>query len=180
MPSNSDYVAAGKELIELQIAALGSVASIATQSAERAFGLSIAVAKASAEDSIAAARKCLATTDSRSVWAVASTLANSNAERMATYNCQLLELRFAARAELAKLAHEQATTVQGKVSALIDDAARKAPAGAEALISLLKKSVAAAQAGFQGANGAAERAAASEASPVPSAARRRVRRAAQP
>ncbi|MFC6520679.1 hypothetical protein ACFQAT_13840 [Undibacterium arcticum] len=64
----------------------------------------------------------------------------------------------ATKAEFSKVADAQVAEVQSKISALVDDIAKNAPAGSENVMAMLKSSVANAHAGYEQMNSAAKQA----------------------
>lgn len=159
MFSNTDqYTSASKAFFESQIAAFGALTTIVTQGAEKVVALNMAAAKASTEDSMAAARELLAVKDPQTFFSLASALAKPNAEKIAAYNSHLTDILSSTKAEFAKVADEQVTEVHNKVSAFVDSIAKNAPAGSENVIALMKSSVANAHAGYEQVNNATKQA----------------------
>lgn len=159
MFSNTDqYTSASKAFFESQLAAFSALANIAVQGTEKITELNIAVAKASAADSAAAAKDLFSAKDPQAFFALATAYAKPNSEKFAAYNRQLSELVSSTKTEFTKVAEASVAEVQSKVNALVESITKNAPAGSENVIAILKSSVANANAGYEQANKAAKQA----------------------
>lgn len=159
MFSNTDqFTSAGKTFIESQIAAFGALTTIATQGTEKIVALNMAAAKASADDSVAAARELLAAKEPQAFFSLMSALSKPNTEKFTAYNTHLTEILSSTKAEFTKIAEEQIREAQNKISAFVDNIAKNAPAGSENVIALMRSSVANAHAGYEQVNNAAKQA----------------------
>ena len=159
MFSNTDqYTSATKAFFESQIAAFGALTAIATQGTEKIVALNMAAAKASADDSVAAARELLAAKEPQAFFSLVSAWAKPNTEKFTAYNSHLTDILSSTKAEFTKIAEEQISEAQNKISAFVDNIAKNAPAGSENVIALMRSSVANAHAGYEQVNNAAKQA----------------------
>ncbi|MFC3107328.1 TIGR01841 family phasin [Undibacterium arcticum] len=159
MFSNTEqYTSASKAFFESQLAALSALTSIAVHGTEKLVALNMEVAKASAADTAAAAKDLLAAKDPQAFFSLATAYTTPNAEKVAAYGRQLTDIVSATKAEFSKVADAQVAEVQSKISALVDDIAKNAPAGSENVMAMLKSSVANAHAGYEQMNSAAKQA----------------------
>ena len=110
----------GKELLEAQHAALQAATTVATEGAGRAFELSLALATASAQETLAAGGDFLAIRNPQALFAAACDLAKSNADRAAAYSAQLTELRFSTRAQFLDISQEYLKLTQSKLKAALE------------------------------------------------------------
>jgi len=159
MFSNTDqYTSATKAFFESQIAAFSALTTIATQGTEKIVALNMAAVKASADDSIAATRELLAAKEPQAFFSLVSALAKPNTEKFTAYNSHLTDILSSTKAEFTKIAEEQISEAQNKISAFVDNIAKNAPAGSENVIALMRSSVANAHAGYEQVNNAAKQA----------------------
>lgn len=159
MFSNSNqYVSANKEFFESQIAAFGALAAAVTQGAEKIVALNMATSKASVENSMAVAKELSEVKDPQAFFALASGLTKPSAEKITHYNSQLTDILSSTKAEIGKIAEEQISDAQSKISAFVENIAKNAPAGSENVIAFMKSSVANANAGYEQVNNATKQA----------------------
>lgn len=159
MFSNTDqFTSAGKAFFESQLAAFNALTTVAVQGTEKIVGLNMAVAKASIEDSMAAAKDLFAAKDPQAFFSLATAYAKPSAEKVADYNRHLTDIVSSTKAEFAKVTDAQVAEVQGKVSDLVDSITKNAPAGSENVIAMLKSSVASAHAGYEQVSNATKQA----------------------
>ena len=118
----------------------------------------MAVVKASADDSIVAAKDLLAAKDQQAFLSLAIEYAKPNAEKVAAYSRDLTDIVSTTKAEFSKAADAQAAEVQSNVADLVDAIAKNAPTGSEDAIAMLKSSVAKGNDGYEKMNSAAKRA----------------------
>lgn len=159
MFSNTDqYTSASKAFFDSQLAAFSALLTIAVQGTEKVVALNMAVAKASSEDSMAAAKDLFAVKDPQAFFSLATAYAKPNAEKAAAYSRELTNIASSTKAEFAKVAETQVAETQGKINALVDSIAKNAPAGSENVIAMMESSVANAHAGYEQASKATQQA----------------------
>jgi phasin family protein len=158
MFSNTDqYTSSGKAFFESQVAAFSALTAITLQGAEKIFALNMAVAKASAGDTAAAANDWLAAKDPQAFFSLATAYAKpTDAEKVTAYGNHLTDILSSTKAELTKVADAQVAEAQGMVSAFVDGITKNAPAGFENMSAMLKSSVSSANAGYEQINNAAK------------------------
>lgn len=156
---NTDhYATASKAFFESQLAAFSALATIAVQGTEKVVALNMAVAKASSEDSMAAAKDLFAVKDPQAFFSLATAFAKPCTEKAAAYSRELTNIVSSTKAEFAKVAEAQVAETQSKVNALVDSIAKNAPPGSENVIAMMKSSVANANAGYEQASKATKQA----------------------
>ena len=159
MFSNTDqYTSASKAFFESQLEAFNALTAITVQGTEKIVGLNMAVAKASVEDSMTAAKDLLAAKDPQAFFALATAYAKPSAEKVADYSRHLTDIVSSTKAELAKVTDAQVAEAQSKVNDLVDSITKNAPAGSENVIAMLKSSVASANAGYKQVSNATKQA----------------------
>jgi hypothetical protein len=101
----------------------------------------------------------LAVKDVQELFALQAGLVQPAADKAAAYGRQVYDIASAAQADLNKLLEAQFADAQQKMLALVEAAAKNAPAGSENAVALVKSAVAAANNAVQTAQKAAKQAA---------------------
>lgn len=140
---------ATKASIDAQIAAMNEFANKTLHSMAELVELNIATAKASLEHSSAAAQQILSAKDAQEVFALTSSQAQPNAEKALAYGRHVASIATRAQAEITKVTEARISETSRQVNKLIDDLSKAAPAGTENAVSLLKASVANANAAYE-------------------------------
>ncbi|MFC3111013.1 TIGR01841 family phasin [Undibacterium arcticum] len=146
---NDQFSNAAKANFESQLAAMTELTNKAFASVAQLVELNVSAAKASLEQSSAAAAQLLAAKDPQEFFALTSTQSQPNAENVLAYTRNLASIAAATRAEFAKAAEAQIVEATRKVTALVDEAAKNAPAGSENAIALLKSAISNANASYE-------------------------------
>ena len=153
------FSAAAKTNFEAQIAALNALTNRAFESVTKIVDLNLATAKASFEESSAAAKQLLAAKDAQEFLTLTSAQTQPTAEKALAYSRTLAGIASAAQAELTKAAEEQIAENSRKVSEFIDAVTKNAPAGSEKAVAFFKTAVANANAGYEQLSATAKKAA---------------------
>lgn len=138
-----------KANIESQLAIFTTLTSKAFESMEKVVDLNLNVAKASLEDTSIAAKQLLAAKDPQEFFTLTAAQAQPTAAKAIAYGRHLAGIATSTQAELTRAAEEQIAETGRKVSALVDDVSKNAPAGSENVIAIVKSAIGNANAGYE-------------------------------
>lgn len=138
-----------KANIEAQMALLNALTNKAFESVEKMIDLNLNVAKASIEESNAAAKQFLAVKDPQEWMSLAAAQTQPNAEKALAYGRHLATIASAMQAEFSKAAETQIAETSRKVLELVEEVSKNAPAGSEQTVALLKSAIGNASAGYE-------------------------------
>jgi len=138
-----------KANIESQLAIFTTLTSKAFESMEKVVDLNLNVAKASLEDSSIAAKQLLTAKDPQEFFSLTAAQAQPTAAKAIAYGRHLAGIATSTQAELTRAAEEQIAETGRKVSALVDDVSKNAPAGSENVIAIVKSAIGNANAGYE-------------------------------
>ena len=116
---------------------------------EKMVELNVTAAKAALAESAQHAKASLSVKDAQEFMAVQAGLIQPLAEKTAAYSRHLYDIASGASAEFAKNLEAQTADAQKKFMGLVDSAAKNAPAGSEAAVSMMKNAVTAANSAFE-------------------------------
>lgn len=148
-PMNEQFVKAAKINLEAQLSIVTELSAKAIESIQKIVDLNLNSAKASTEDSAAAARRLLAAKDPQEVLSLTVAQARPAAVKAIAYNLHLAAIAAATQAEIARAAEEQIAETDRKVSALVDEVSKSAPAGSENVMAAMKSAIGNANAGYE-------------------------------
>lgn len=134
---------------ESQLAAFTALTSKAFESMEKVVDLNLTAAKASLEDSAVVARQLMSAKDPQEFMSLTAAQAQPNAAKAIAYGRHLAGIATSVQAELSRAAEEQFAETSRKVSDLVDDVSKNAPAGSENAIAMLKSAIGSANAGYE-------------------------------
>jgi phasin family protein len=158
--SPDQFSAATKANFDAQLATLTALTNKAFESVAQLVDLNVSAAKTSLENSTAAAQQLLSVKDAQEFFSLSAAQSQPNAEQVLAYGRSLASIASSTQAEFTKAAEAQIAETTRKVSALVDDVAKNAPAGSENAIALLKSAIGNANASYEqltkGAKQAAE------------------------
>jgi phasin family protein len=158
--SPDQFSAATKANFEAQLATMTALTNKAFESVAQLVDLNVSAAKASFENSTATAQQLLSVKDAQEFFSLSAAQSQPNAEQVLAYGRSLANIASSTQAEFTKAAEAQIAETTRKVSALVDDVAKNAPAGSENAIALLKSAIGNANASYaqltKGAKQAAE------------------------
>jgi phasin family protein len=143
------FSAATKANFEAQLALITSLTNKAFESVEKIVDLNLNVAKTSLEESSATTKQLLAAKDPQEFLSLASAQAQPNAEKAVAYARHIASIASSTQAEFTKAAEEQIAETTRKVTALVDDVSKNAPAGSESVIAMMKSLIGNANAGYE-------------------------------
>lgn len=143
------FSSATKANVEAQFALLTSLSTKMFEGVEKIIDLNLNVAKASLEESSAAARQLLAAKDVQEFFSLSAAQAQPNAEKAIAYGRHLASIASSTQAEFTKAAESQIAETNRKVVALIDEVTKNAPAGSETAVAFVKSALGNANAGYE-------------------------------
>ncbi len=138
-----------KTSLEAQLSLLTSLTSKAFESMEKVVDLNLNVAKASLEDSSIAAKQLLTAKDAQEFFSLSAAQAQPTAAKAIAYGRHLAGIATSAQAEFTRAAEEQIAETGRKVTALVEDVSKNAPAGSENVIAIVKSAIGNANAGYE-------------------------------
>lgn len=143
------FSAASKVNFEAQLALMTALTNKTFESVEKMIDLNLNVAKASLEESNAAAKQLLTAKDPQEWMSLAAAQAQPNAEKALAYGRHLASIASGVQAEFSKAAEAQIAETSRKVLELVEEVTKNAPAGSENAIALMKSAIGNANAGYE-------------------------------
>ena len=131
----------------------------AFEGVEKLVELNMQVAKTSLSEAAKTAESVMSVKDAQELLALQAAMLQPSAEKAAAYNRHVYDIVSGTNAEFVKAAEEQMADLQAKVLAVVDNAAKNAPAGTENAVALVKSAVAAANNAFESVQKATKHAA---------------------
>lgn len=138
-----------KANLEAQLSMLTNLTNKAFESVEKVVDLNLNVAKASLEDSSIAAKQLLSAKDPQEFFSLTAAQAQPTAAKAIAYGRHLAGIATSAQAEFTRAAEEQIVEAGRKVSELVEDVSKNAPAGSENVIAMVKSAIGNANAGYE-------------------------------
>jgi phasin family protein len=115
----------------------------AFEGVEKIVELNMTAAKAAMAEAAGTSQAMLNVKDAQELVALQASLFQPLAEKTAAYSRHLYEIASGTGAEFGKAFESQATDAQKKLLAIVDNAAKNAPAGSETAVAVFKSAVAA-------------------------------------
>ncbi|WP_136417716.1 phasin family protein [Herbaspirillum sp. ST 5-3] len=143
------FSSVAKANLEAQLSLITSLTTKAFESIEKVVDLNLNVAKASLEDSSIAAKQLLSAKDPQEFFSLSAAQAQPTAAKAIAYGRHLAGIATSAQAELTRATEEQIAEAGRKVSALVEDVSKNAPAGSENVIAIVKSAIGNANAGYE-------------------------------
>jgi phasin family protein len=143
------FSAASKANFEAQLSLLTALTSKTFESVEKVIDLNLNVAKASLEESNAAAKQFLSAKDAQEWMALAAAQTQPNAEKALAYGRHLATIASGVQTELSKATEAQIAETSRKVLDLVEEVSKNAPAGSENAVALFKSAIGNANAGYE-------------------------------
>lgn len=131
----------------------------AFEGVEQLTALNLQVVKASLDEATEAGRAALSAKDPQALFALQATLLQPSAEKANAYGKQVSAIVAGIKADVEKAASQQVAAAQDSFNALIEAAAKNAPAGSGNGIELFKSAMASANNAFDGLQKAGRQAA---------------------
>jgi phasin family protein len=146
MLNNEQFAAAQKA----NVAALIGLTAKAFEGIEQLTALNLQVVKTSIDEAGEASNAALSVKDPQSLIALQTGGFQPAAEKAAAYGRQVYDIFAATKAEVEKVAAEQAAGIQNSVIAAFDAATKNAPEGAGSGVAFFKSAISAANNAFDG------------------------------
>jgi len=140
MLTAEQIVAAQKANIET----LFGLTQKAFEGVEKLVELNLQATKAALAESANSTQALLSVKDAQELLAVQSSLLQPLAEKTVAYSRHLYDIASGTSAEFTKAAEANAVDAQKKILAVVDNAAKNAPAGSETAVAVIKSAVSAA------------------------------------
>jgi phasin family protein len=131
----------------------------ALESVEKLIDLNVQATKVAVNDAYGSTQAVLGAKDLQELLALQASLLQPLAEKTAAYSRQVYDIASSAGVEIGQSFESQTAEGQKKFMALVDNAAKNAPAGSEAAVALMKSTVAAANNAFESLQKAVKQAA---------------------
>ena len=131
----------------------------AFEGVEKLVELNLQVAKTALGEVAETTKAALSVKDAQELMSLQASLLQPTAEKAASYSRHIYDIASSTGAEVAKVAEAQFADVQKAFTAVVDNAAKNAPAGTENAVALVKSAVAAANNAYESVNKAAKQAA---------------------
>lgn len=138
------------------VEAMLTLANTAFASAERFAALNLNTARAVLEDSVANAKALLSAKDLQEIISVQSNLAQPAVEKLVSYSRNVYEISSQSQDEFSKVIEGQFAELNKNLAALLDKAAKSAPAGSDVAVAAVKSAIAAANSAYDSINKAAK------------------------
>ncbi|GAA4020703.1 phasin family protein [Actimicrobium antarcticum] len=143
------FSAATKANFEAQLALITTLTSKAFEGVEKLVELNLTAVKSSLEESTVNAKQLMAAKDPQEFLALSTSQAKPSAEKALAYSRHVASIATSAQAEFTRAAEAQIAETSRKVSALVDDVSKNAPAGSENVIAMMKSVISNANAGYE-------------------------------
>ena len=105
--------------------------------------------RAALAEAASQSQSALSVKDAQELLALQASLFQPLAEKTAAYSRHLYDITSGAAAEFSKVLETQAVEAQQKVTAVVDNMSKNAPAGSEAGVAMMKNAVSAANSAFE-------------------------------
>jgi len=146
------FVAANKANVEAAL----SLTTNAYARVERLAALNLNTARAVLEDAVATTRTVLSAKNPQDLAGLQAALGQPMVDKAVAYARSVYEIAVEGQQEFTKLFEGQIAELNKNVAAALEQAAKSAPAGSEALFSAAKTAIAAANSAYDNANKAAK------------------------
>ncbi|MGK5009245.1 phasin family protein [Janthinobacterium sp. MDB2-8] len=143
------FSSATKTNLEAQFALFSSLTGKAFEGIEKIVELNLTAAKATLEESTAAAKQLLSAKDPQEFFSLSAAQAQPSAEKAIAYGRHLAAITSGTQAEFSKAAESQIAETNRKVLSLVEEVTKNAPAGSENAVAILKSAIGNANAGYE-------------------------------
>lgn len=138
LPIQDKLSASAKASLEENFAIYATLTGKALESLDKLIRLNMAAAKATVEESAAAANQMLAARNPQESLALARAQIKPNFDKAISYGGQLFSIASSAQSELSAALEAQIAAANRSATALMDEAFSKAPAGFEGVMAAFK------------------------------------------
>jgi phasin family protein len=143
------FSAATKAQFDAQLAYFTTLAGKGFDSLEKFVDLNLTTAKTAFEESTVSVQALLAAKDAQQMLTLAGALVQPTAEKMLAYSRHVSTITAGFQQEVSQIAESQLTETTRKVSALVDEVGKNAPAGSENVVAMFKSAIASSNAGYE-------------------------------
>ena len=140
---------ATKTNLDAQFAMFSSLTAKAFEGMEKLVELNMTATKATLEESAATTRQLLSAKDPQEFFSLTAAQAKPSAEKAMSYSRQVADIARGTQAEFTRAAEQQIAETSTKVSTLVDEVTKNAPAGTENIVAVVKASLGNANAGYE-------------------------------
>lgn len=140
-PIQDQISVATRANLDANLALYTSLTSKTLESVEKLINLNLVAVKASMDESSAVTRKMLAARDPQELFSVITEQAKPKFETAIAYGSQIASIAGSAQSELTKAAEAQIAEVSRKVHEIVEEVSRKAPAGSESVVAIMKTAI---------------------------------------
>lgn len=140
---------ATKANFEAQFAIFSSLTAKTFEGMEKLIELNMTAAKATLEESSAAARQLLSAKDPQEFFSLSTAHTQPAAEKALSYGRQVAAIASGTQAEFTRAAEQQVAETSRKVISLVDEVTKNAPAGTENVVAVVKATLSNANAGYE-------------------------------
>ncbi len=130
----------------------------AFEGVEKLVELNLQVAKTALSETEESAQALMSVKNAQDLLSLQTSLLQPSAEKAAAYSRHLQEIASSTGAEVSKAAEAQLAELQNNFSAVIDAAAKNAPAGSENAVAVVKAAIASANTAFESVQKASKQA----------------------
>ena len=155
----SKMSSAATTAIESQMAQFNALAGKVVAGSEKAIALNIAAVKAYADEANVSAKDMFSIKDPQAFFALAVKQAQTAADNATANARQLNDIVASLKADFTKTTEAQIADSKSKVTAMVDEAIKSAPAGSEQAVAILKSAIDNANAGYEQLTSAVKQAA---------------------
>ena len=148
-PIPEQFSNVAKTNLETQLSLFTNLTSKAFESVEKVVDLNMSVARTSLEDTSVAAKQLLAAKDPQEFFSLTAAQAQPTAAKAIAYGRHLAGIATSAQAEFTRAAEEQIAEAGRKVTELVEDVSKNAPAGTENVVAIVKSAIGNANAGYE-------------------------------
>ena len=138
-----------KTNIETHLAVSSALTTKAVEALEQVVDLNINTGKAMIEDIAASTRQILSAKDAQELSSLLAAQAQPAAARAIAYSRHLAGIATSTQAEFTRTAEEQFAETGRKLSALVEDVTKNAPAGSENVVAMVKTAIGNANASYE-------------------------------
>jgi phasin family protein len=157
-PVPEQFSTVAKTNMETQLAVFTALSTKIYESLEQVVDLNINAGKALLEDQAVTTRQLLAAKDPQELLSLTAAQAQPAAAKAIAYGRHLADIATSAQAEFTRAAEEQIAETGRKVTAMVEDVSKNAPAGSENVIAIFKSALGNANAGYEQFNRATKQA----------------------
>lgn len=140
-PIQDQISVATKANLEANFALCTSLTNKTLESIEKLIKLNLAAVKASMEESSVATKQIFAAKDPQELITLISAQTKPNFDKALAYGSHLAGIASSTQAEFTKAAETQIAEASRKVNELVEEVAKKAPAGSEGMIAIVKSAL---------------------------------------